>query len=85
MKTILVADPRLALQESLAYALASHGYDVTGPEPDLVLTPDDGTARFWAKRGVPVYGYDAAVPPILEELLAVVAQALAPTDPPPER
>ena len=83
MKTILVADPCLAVQESLAYVLAGHGYDVAGPESDLVPTPDDGTARFWAKRGVPVYRYDGGDPPVLEEVLAVIAQLLDADEPPP--
>jgi hypothetical protein len=82
VKTILVTDPRRDVQASLEDALASHGYDVTGPEPDLVLTPDGGTARFRAKRGVPVYSYDREVPPVLEDLLAIVAQLLDLDDPP---
>jgi hypothetical protein len=82
VKTILVTDPRRDVQASLEYALAYHGYDVTGPEPDLVLTPVDGTARFWAKRGVPVYSYEYDVPLILEEVLVLVAQLLDLDDPP---
>jgi hypothetical protein len=81
VKTILVTDPRQAVQESLVYALANHGYDVTGPEPDLVLTPDDATARFWSRRGVPVYRYVDDEPLVLEEVLALVAQLLDLDDP----
>jgi hypothetical protein len=45
-KTVLVADARQPVQDFLERLLAEHGYGVTGPEPDLVLTPDAGTARF---------------------------------------
>jgi hypothetical protein len=81
MKTILVADPRKAVQDFLERVLAEHVYDVAGPQPDLVLTPDDGTAPFWAKRGVPVYSYEYDEPLVLAEVLMLVAQLLDLDDP----
>jgi hypothetical protein len=81
-KTILVTDPRRDVQDFLEEILAQHGYDVTGPAPDLVLTPDDGTARFWAKRGVPVYSYEYDEPLAVPDLLSLVAQLLDLDDPP---
>lgn len=76
MKTILVTDPRQSVQEFLEQVLAERGYDVTGPQPDLVLTPDDSTARFWSKRQVPVYNYDYDEPLDRAELMALVEHLL---------
>jgi len=76
VKAILVTDPRRDVQERLERVLSEHGYDVAGPEPDMVLTPDDGTARFWSRRGVPVYSYDYDEPMDLPGLLAMVRQIL---------
>ena len=56
MKTILVADPRFAVQNYLEWALQEQGYGVDGP-PDLVVTSDSPTARFWSRLGVPVVTY----------------------------
>ena len=41
-----------------------------------MLTPDDGTARFWSRRGVPVSSYEYDGPLALPELLALVEQIL---------
>jgi hypothetical protein len=62
VRAILATGPRKAVQAFLAQLLAAQGDDVTGPEPDLVLTPDGGTARFWSKRGVPVSRDDGRRP-----------------------
>jgi hypothetical protein len=51
MKTILVTDARQPVQEFLEQLLAEHGDDVTGPQPDLVLTPDDSTSAAGDRPG----------------------------------
>ena len=75
MKTILVTDPRQPIQELLEQVLTRQGYDVAGPAPDLVLTPDETTARFWSRRGVPVWNYDYE-PLQLSEVMVMVEQLL---------
>lgn len=76
MKTILVTDPRQQMQGFLEQVLTERGYDVLGQSPDLVLTPDDSTARFWSRRGVPVYSYEYDEPILLDELMTLVEQLL---------
>ena len=71
---VLFADPRVAVQERLEYGLASQGYVIDGPRPDLVLTPDAVTARSWSRKGVPVWCDGDGAPPALGDGLAMAAQ-----------
>ncbi len=47
MTTILVAAPRQAFQTQLEQAVEDYGFATSG-SPDLVLTPDTMTAKFWS-------------------------------------
>jgi len=55
--TIFVADPRQAFQEHIERAVEDYGFATSGV-PDLVLTPDSTTAKFWSRKNVPVLLYD---------------------------
>ena len=52
MKTILVVDPRFAVQNYSEWALREQGYDVAG-QPNRVLTSDGVAVRYWPRQGVP--------------------------------
>jgi hypothetical protein len=78
MTAVLVADPRPMAQAFLERVLADRGYAVEGP-PDLVLTPEGATIRFWARRGIPVVAYHADDELDLDDLLAHVGTAFDPT------
>jgi hypothetical protein len=79
MTTILVADPRLTVQEFLEQLLTEQGYAVHG-EPDLVLTTQRTTAWFWGHKGVPVVVYDKDETIDVNDLMATVGEALQSPD-----
>jgi len=57
MTTILVADPRLAFQEQIERTVEDYGFTTSG-SPDVVLTPDTMTAKFWSRQKVLVVLYE---------------------------
>ncbi len=57
MTTILVADPRQGFHEQIEQAVEDDGFATSG-HPDVVLTPDTMTAKFWSRRKVPVVMYE---------------------------
>jgi len=75
--TILVADPRQAFQEQIERAVQDYGFATEG-QPDVVLTPDSATARFWSRRKVLVvlYEYEDSV-----DVAGLMVTAMALVDP----
>ncbi len=75
MTTIRVVDSRLTVQEFLEQVLTEQGYDVHGA-PDLVLTCQAFTTRFWSRTGIPVVVYEKDQTIDVNEIMAKVGDAL---------
>jgi hypothetical protein len=75
MTTIRVVDPRLTVQEFLEQVLTEQEYDNHG-EPDLVLTCQGFTTRFWNRNGIPVINYDKDETIDVNDIMARVGVAL---------